>query len=151
MKNDQQNEMTLVYHGIVYSKKNSKRIIPNSRTGRVNLISSAKALENENDMIKQFKSQTRGKKMPSPVFITFDMYEPNFVLRDLDNQATSILDALVRAGIIENDNFRHVIGYTVGLAGIDKSNPRAIIHIDHEEGVKCEARVLNYENRREKD
>lgn len=89
--------------------------------------------------------------MPSPVFITFDMYEPNFVLRDLDNQATSILDALVRAGIIENDNFRHVIGYTVGLAGIDKSNPRAIIHIDHEEGVKCEARVLNYENRREKD
>ena len=92
-------EITLVYHGTVYSKKNSKRIVRNRHTGRMALISSEVAQENERDMAYQFKSQVK-EQITFPCEIDIKIFEPNFTRRDLDNQATSILDGLKASGII---------------------------------------------------
>lgn len=123
--------LRLAYNGVIYSKKNSKRIIINRKTGKTGLISSDKALANEHDMIAQFLSQKPRYQIPSPVSVEIDIYEPNKFRRDLDNQATSILDALTRARIIEDDSIHHVTALHVRLAGIDSNLPHAIIKIKH--------------------
>lgn len=48
--------------------------------------------------------------------------------RDLDNMLTTVQDALVRAGILEDDSWKRL---RVGMldAEIDKNNPRAEITI----------------------
>lgn len=121
----------LVYHGLVRAKKNSKRIIRNRRTGKMVLISSDAAVVSENDMILQFKTQRPRYDIPSPVRIHMDIYEPDRTRRDLDNQATSVLDALVRSGCIEDDSIKYVTELKVRLAGIDKHDPRAVVLIEY--------------------
>jgi len=128
-----QKEVYLIYYGVVRSKKNSKRIIRNHRTGQMGLISSKEAKENEDDMVKQFKARAPRDIISSPVKIKIEMFEPNRTRRDLDNQATSILDALVKAGIIKDDGISHVVEVNVRFAGVSKQNPRAVIRIESKE------------------
>lgn len=59
-------------------------------------------------------NQLKSVKITRPVFITFTWIEEN-KKRDLDNICFAkkfILDALQKANIIENDNSRHVKGFT---------------------------------------
>ena len=121
-------EITLVYRGTVYSKKNSKRIVRNKRTGRMSLISSEAAQGNERDMANQFKSQVK-KQIDFPCEIDIKIFEPNFTRRDLDNQATSILDALKASEVIIDDDFKHVPAVSVKFGGVNNQNPRAEITI----------------------
>ncbi len=127
-KSDIIREVSLVYRGVIYSKKNSKRIIRNRYTGRMSLISSDRARMNEADMIKQFRIQKSGT-MQSPCEVSIKLYEPDWHRRDLDNQATAILDALVGAGILVDDGIKDVVKITVNLAGVDKKEPRSEISI----------------------
>lgn len=121
-------EITLVYHGTVYSKKNSKRIVRNRQTGRMALISSEVAQENERDMAYQFKSQVK-EQITFPCEIDIKIFEPNFTRRDLDNQATSILDGLKASGIIIDDDFKHITAVSIRFGGVNSQNPRAEITI----------------------
>lgn len=123
-------ELKLIYRGRVLSKKNSKRIIRNPRTGKPMMISNRAAKDNENSMIDQFSAQTLSQKSPiGECEIQIKVYEPNLQKRDLDNQATSILDALVGAEVIADDSIKCVKGITVHFAGVDRENPRAIVEI----------------------
>ena len=121
-------EINLVYRGTVYSKKNSKRIVRNRRTGKMSLISSEVAQGNERDMAYQFKSQTK-EQVTFPCEISIKIFEPNFTRRDLDNQATSILDALKASGVIIDDDFKHVTAVSIKFGGVNNKNPRAEITI----------------------
>ena len=121
-------EITLVYRGTVYSKKNSKRIVRNRQTGRMALISSEVAQENERDMACQFKSQVK-EQITFPCEIDIKIFEPNFTRRDLDNQATSILDGLKASGIIIDDDFKHITAVSIRFGGVNSQNPRAEITI----------------------
>ena len=134
--------LRLTYHGVIYSKKNSKRIITNRRTHRPMIVSSEKAKEMENDMVKQFSNQyhnifpidipfatINGK----PLKVEISIWQKDKTRRDLDNQATSILDALVAGGVIVDDSVNIIQELTVKMMGIDKERPRARIEI---RGVK---------------
>lgn len=140
--------MKLLYKGVVASKKNSKQIIRNPRTGKPMIISSKQARESAADMVAQFV-----KQLPEDLFtyvmlhdgherkelareekekyaVGIELYQPDHRRRDLDNQATAILDALVEAGALPDDCIEFVEKLTISLGGYDKENPRAIINIE---------------------
>ncbi len=124
--------LKLTYHGTVLSKKNSKRIIQNPRTGKPLIVSNKSAKANEDDMIDQFSTQTLAQENAiKKCKICIQIYEPNRQKRDLDNQATSILDALVKADVIVNDSFKCVEEVNVKYAGVDTDDPRAEIAIQY--------------------
>ncbi len=133
------NKIELTYHGVIYSKKNHKRIITNPRTGNKQLISSVKALRNEEDMVKQFKwikaaeeNKVLFEHFPEPPYsVEIYIWEKNWTRRDLDNQATSLLDAIVKAGIIPDDSFKEVPELHVEFMGVDKFDPHAAIRLSH--------------------
>lgn len=132
----------LTYTGIVLSKKN-RHII--SSHGAV--IPDAKARANENDMIQQFTAQLRkygitdvftkseterimdAKSKHTRYFVKFEFYAANDVRRDLDNQATTLFDALVKAGALADDSRKFIEGFSAHDRGIDRENPRAEITI----------------------
>lgn len=126
-------KIKLTYHGAVLSKKNTKQIIKNPRTGKPIIVSNKSAKANEGDMTDQFSLQTLKQAAPvEKCKISIVIYEPNWQRRDLDNQTTSILDALVKAEVIKDDSIKCVVGLSIELGGIDKNNPRAEIVITEE-------------------
>jgi len=67
------------------------------------------------------------------VRVTYTFYYPDNRLRDIDNSMAVIskfaLDALVEGGILEDDNYLHVIEVRGKLGGVDKEAPRCDIEI----------------------
>ena len=61
--------------------------------------------------------------------VTIGIYAKDYTRRDLDNQATSILDGLVAAGVIPDDNTKYVRSLLISYLGVDKNDPRAKITI----------------------
>lgn len=124
----------LTYYGRILSKKNSKRII-RKRSGATMLVSNPAAKANENDMVDQFSIQTLSQNKPiEKCSISVEVYQPTAQRRDLDNQLTAILDALVKAEVIADDSFKCVVEEKVQFSGIDRWNPRAIVTITEEKG-----------------
>jgi Holliday junction resolvase RusA-like endonuclease len=67
-----------------------------------------------------------------PIKATFVFYEQN-QKRDLDNISgwahKAVMDALVTSGILENDGWKQIVGYT-DYFYIDKENPRIEIYLE---------------------
>ena len=67
----------------------------------------------EVDLVKIIKSKLRGVKISKPVYITYIWYENN-KRRDKDNISFAkkfIQDALVKAGTLEGDGWKHITGF----------------------------------------
>ena len=72
------------------------------------------------------------ESVPGGAYITFTWFEPN-KKRDLDNICFAkkfILDALVKNGVLDNDGWKGVIGFT-DYFYIDKQNPRIEVEISN--------------------
>lgn len=82
--------------------------------------------ETEKIISAHIRKQLRGVKFTEPVFIKYAWHEPNRK-RDLDNIAAfgmkCIQDALVKCGVIENDGWSNIAGFSHDFF-IDESNPR---------------------------
>lgn len=136
--------LTLTYFGVIYSKKNSKRIIINRRTKRPMIVSNENAKQMEDDMAKQFSdayctlspiAQPFATICGKPLKITIEIWQKNRIRRDLDNQATSVLDALVAGGVIIDDSADVIQELTIKIMGVDKHHPRATVQITAKGGV----------------
>lgn len=77
------------------------------------------------------RSQLRGVRIKNPVIMRYHWYEPN-KRRDLDNISSYgrkvIQDALVRCGVIHNDGWRQVLGFS-DFFYIDRKEPRIEVDI----------------------
>ena len=123
--------MKLTYQGVVYSKKNSKSIIKNHRTGKPMIVASKKAKDMEKNMAGEFSTQ-RGEHpaINRPSSVCMKLYRKDNIKRDLDNVATSVLDGLVRGNVITDDNYSIVKSLRIEDCGVDKNNPRVEIEIN---------------------
>ena len=76
--------------------------------------------------------KARLKRIKSPVILHYTFFEANRK-RDLDNiSATAhkfVQDALVKAGILENDGWNYIRGFTDAFA-VDAKNPRIEVEIE---------------------
>lgn len=111
--------------GQVPSQKNSKNIGVNRYTGRTFVTS--------NKIVKDWQEtaswQLKGKKKyDCPVIIEYLFYCKDHRRRDLDNMIATVNDALVKAGIIVDDDWKNLtIGSAIGF--YDKENPKVLLII----------------------
>lgn len=92
--------------------------------------SAAKKREIEDDIIWCIKAG-HVKPAKRKVFIHITWIEPN-MKRDPDNirfAAKFILDAMQKAGVIENDNQKHIDGIE-DIFRLNRENPRIVVEIE---------------------
>lgn len=83
------------------------------------------------DAIQQLKDQFEGYKITSyPINVQLVFYYPTQHRKDLDNSASTILDCMVKAGVIEDDDVKHVNELYCFFSGYDKENPRVEILLE---------------------
>jgi Holliday junction resolvase RusA-like endonuclease len=93
--------MFILLEGKVPSKKNSKRII--RIKGRPMIISSADYIKWEKEAVKDIKTQVDIKAPIKCCDLCVGFSFPDNRRCDLSNKFESIADALVKAGVIEDD------------------------------------------------
>lgn len=135
-------DIEICYFGVVTAKKNSKQIVRNPRTGRPMVISNRAAKAQENDMAWQFSIDATEALDKKGIALSDWKYFPHELVveiwnkdkrrHDLDNQLSSIQDALVLAGVIPDDDPRYIPAVTVRYMGVDKESPRVIIKLKTE-------------------
>lgn len=121
----QEKELKLVIKGIIPSKKNSKKVIPDWKHRRVRLIT-APEIQNWEKMVQN--GAIGMGKVDGPVKMEIVIYNPDFRKRDLDNQLCSINDA-IKGVLIEEDDGKVLQDIHIRWGGVDKNNPRAEITI----------------------
>ena len=116
----------IIITGDVPSKKNSKQII--SIRGRPLIISS----QNHKNWHTQAISQLYGIKPVDKEIKSIELifYPSTKRKADSTNKAESIMDLLVDARIIEDDNWFIVPRIILQFGGVDKLNPRAEVIIN---------------------
>lgn len=123
--------MLLTIEGNVPSQKNRKIISQNRSTGRPFLRSAPAVKEWQASAAVQLQVQWRGLKITGyPISLVVVVYFDSLRRRDLDNALSSVMDALVAAGIIEDDSVAFVSCISVEYGGLSRQNPRCEIHID---------------------
>lgn len=136
--------LNLHFAGQVLAKKNRHTIIRIAGRPVVRPDNEAKA--NEDDMVQQFRLQLLQTERRSSIakskeqrilaarkdretyMVEITIYEPNRIRRDLDNQASTIMDALTRAGAIADDCWQFVKKMSVEAGGVSPT-PGADIKI----------------------
>jgi Holliday junction resolvase RusA-like endonuclease len=117
---------SIALSGRIPSKKNSKQII--RRGGRSFLVSSQKHNAWHTDALWQLKEQNI-KPMTGPLSIEMKFWFPDKRKTDLTNKAESVMDLLVDAGIIEDDNVGVCPKVWLEFCGVDREKPRVEIII----------------------
>lgn len=120
--------------GQVPSKKNNKRILKNSRTGKMFIASSEKFNEWHEKALREVclfskAAKYRNKPRKNPLSIRMSFYNKDNRRHDLDNMVSSVLDLLVDAGYLEDDHCKIVSSMLVVFRGVDRKNPRVEVTI----------------------
>jgi len=121
----------IVIKGRIPSKKNSRCLFV--RGGKLFNIPSKKYAEWHKEALNQLPEQEIEKSISKIELIALRFYAPDKRKTDLTNKAESILDLLVDAGILEDDNWFQIGKVFLYFEGVDRKNPRCEIEIRREE------------------
>ena len=116
----------IVITGSTPSKKNSKIMVCRGRIPV--LLPSSKYTEWHKDAINQLKGKSIIKK--NKIILTF--FAKDNRKFDLTNKAESIMDTLVDAGLLEDDNYGVVSELLLKFGGVEKDSPRCEIEYEEE-------------------
>lgn len=123
--------MKLVIRGNVKAKKNNKTMALNRKTGKMFPMTDKATTDYMKDAVLQLKKQFAGYQITHyPVEIQMIFYYQHKHRKDLDNSATTILDCMTQAGILEDDDVSHVDELHTSFGGYDKENPRVEIYLE---------------------
>ena len=116
----------IVIEGDCPSKKNGR--ILTGKSGRLLSIPSKTYKTWQTEALRQLK-----RYQPISVYpcaLTIVLWGATKRRYDIDNRATSVLDVLQDAGILEDDDWAHVQTLTIQHGGLDKTRPRVDIWVD---------------------
>lgn len=108
------------------SKKNSQQILVNKATGRPFIMPSKKYKEYEQNALWFIP---KGERIDYPVNVKCLFYMPTRRKCDLVNMQEAILDVMVKAGLLADDNYSIVQSMDGSRVLYDKSNPRTEVYI----------------------
>jgi len=117
------------------TKKNSQRVV--KVNNRVLILPSAKYVDFENRIIKYVK-ELKYCEINTPISLCAVFYMPTRRRVDLTNLLEAIDDALVKAGILADDNCTIIVSHDGSRVKYDKSNPRIEITITPSNDVETE-------------
>lgn len=123
------------YYGQVTGKKNSKMIAINQRTGRPFVRMNDKAKAQEREMVDNFRYDMSYHKLTPQDFagrrieVSVEVWNKDKRKHDLDNQVSTILDALVKAEVLPDDSQETVQKITAEYMGVDKEDPHVYITV----------------------
>jgi Holliday junction resolvase RusA-like endonuclease len=120
-------QLVIKLTGRIPSKKNSRCLFV--RGGRLVNIPSAKYAEWHKAALAQVSDVRKDNFLLSKITVEIDFFAPDKRASDLSNKAESIMDLLVDAGIIADDNWWVVDRLILNFRGVDKNNPGAIVSI----------------------
>jgi Holliday junction resolvase RusA-like endonuclease len=117
--------MNITIYGQVPSQKNAKRMAINKRTGKPFPVTEKRVKEWQDNVHLQLTTQFKGCA-DSKVTAVYTFFVKDDRRRDIDNMIASVNDALVKAGLLADDDWQHL---AIGAADaeIDRSNPRCEI------------------------
>ena len=119
----QKNNLILELFGTIPSKKNSRI---NTRSGLS--FPSKKYVEWHNQAIMDIIRQSNGVKFADPIEISIKLFFGTRRRADIDNKTASIFDTLTDAGVIVDDDWKHIPKLSVEAEYREKK-PGAIIKI----------------------
>lgn len=108
------------------SKKNSQQILVNKATGRPFIMPSKKYKEYEKDAMWFIP---KGETINKPVNVKCLFYMPTKRKCDLVNMQEAILDVMVKAGLLADDNYSIVQSMDGSRVLYDKTSPRTEVYI----------------------
>ncbi len=118
----------LVIYGNPVTKKNSSRIIK-TKTGRTMLIPSKAYAQYEKDFISQVTGDYK-LGIDYAVNVKAVYYRQTKRRVDLNNLHSALHDCLVKAGVLEDDNYKIIARTDGSEVRFDKKNPRVEIEIE---------------------
>jgi len=107
------------------TKKNSQQIIKSK--GRPMLIQSKRYRQYEKDCLMLLKKPREPISVPCNLRATF--YRATKHRVDLSNLIEAVQDVLVKAGVLEDDNYKYIKSLDGCRVEFDKNNPRTEIEI----------------------
>lgn len=124
------------YFGQVKAKKNSKVVAYNRKTGKPFVRMDDKTKKQENEMIGIFSEDFRTQGFENDAFegkkveVRVDIWNRDNRNHDLDNQVSTVLDALVKAKVLSDDSQHTIVKIIARYMGIDKFDPRVEVTIE---------------------
>ena len=123
--------MKLVISGNTPAQKNAKRVAINRRTGKPFIMSEPATKLWQKTAHFELLQQFKGYRVSLyPVTVTMVFYFDSMRRRDIDNCCASVMDALKRAEIIEDDDYAHVDCIQLQYGGLDRKDPRCEVYLD---------------------
>ena len=119
------------------SKKNSQRILINSRTGKPFIMPSAAYKQYEREAAQFVGAYLmNGACINTPVNVKCLFYMPTRRKCDLTNLLEAIDDILVKTGVLADDNYTVIESHDGSRVYYDQDRPRTEIYItDQRDGV----------------
>lgn len=123
------------FFGQVTAKKNSKVIAINKHTGKPFVRTNDAAKQQERVMVENFVYDMNFAHLSPEDFeskrieVIVEIWNKDERKHDLDNQVSTILDALVKARVLPDDSQKTVRKITAEYKGVDKEDPRAEITV----------------------
>lgn len=120
-------KLELTIEGVPRSKKNSQQIIRVG--GKPRLIQSKAYREYEKDAVAQIEAMHKAWHIDFPCNVKVIFYRPTRVRCDLTNLLEAIDDVLVKAGVIEDDNWKIIVAHDGSRIRFDSERPRTEVTI----------------------
>jgi Holliday junction resolvase RusA-like endonuclease len=124
-------DLHITIKGSTPSQKNRKIISMNRATHRPFLRTAPPVKKWQESAANQIRAKIGDFTVKDyPISINIVFYYDSNRRHDLDNALSSIMDALVASGLIEDDSCKYVSCITVQYGGYDKENARAEIYFN---------------------